>query len=141
MKPIIFTVIVYLISPFNMNAQEMPKIKITVASRSFVVTTYDNATARSFLALLPMTITMNDVNGNEKYRPLESNLPTSAAVPSKINAGDLMLWGANGLVLFYETFKTSYSYSKIGYIKNASGLKEALESNKVTTTFELIDNQ
>ena len=106
MKPIILAIVIYLISTFNMNAKETPQIKVTVDSKSFLVTTYDNATARSFLALLPITITMNDVNGNEKYRPLESNLPTSAAVPPKINAGDLMLWGANGLVLFYETFNT-----------------------------------
>lgn len=139
MKPIILAIVIYLISTFNMNAKETPQIKVTVDSKSFLVTTYDNATARSFLALLPITITMNDVNGNEKYRPLESNLPTSAAVPPKINAGDLMLWGANGLVLFYETFNTSYSYSKIGNMEDASGLKEALESNKATVTFELIE--
>lgn len=137
MKSIILTIIVYLISTFSMNAQETPKIKITVGSYSFSVITYDNATARAFVALLPLTITMNDVNGNEKYRPLQSNLPTSPEVPPKINAGDLMLWGANGLVLFYETFNTSYSYSKIGYMENASGLKEALGTDNPTVTFEV----
>lgn len=137
MKPIIFTVITYLISMYYMNAQEPPKIKITTGSKSFVVTTYENATVRAFIALLPLTITMNDVNGNEKYRPLQSNLPTSPEIPPKINAGDLMLWGSNGLVLFYETFNTSYSYSKIGYMENASGLKEALGTNNPTVTFEV----
>lgn len=138
MKPIILTIIAYLISMIDMNAQETPKIKVTVGSNSFSVTTYDNATARAFIALLPLTITMNDVNGNEKYRPLQSNLPTIPEVPPKINTGDLMLWGANGLVLFYETFNTSYSYSKIGYMENASGLKEALGTNNPTVTFEVL---
>lgn len=123
---------------FNMNAQETPTIKVTVDSKSFLITTYDNSTARAFLAFLPMTITMNDVNGNEKYRPLKGNLPTAAEIPPKINAGDLMLWGANGLVLFYESFKTSYSYSKIGFMENASGLKEALGSKNPTVSFELL---
>lgn len=49
-----------------------------------------------------------------------------------------MLWGANGLVLFYETFNTSYSYSKIGFMENSSGLKEALGSNNPTVTFEVL---
>lgn len=49
-----------------------------------------------------------------------------------------MLWGSNGLVLFYETFNTSYSYSKIGYMENASGLKDALGSNNPTVTFEVL---
>ena len=138
MKPIILTIIVYFISTFSMNAQETPKIKVSVGSNSFSVITYDNSTARAFIALLPLTITMNDVNGNEKYRPLQGNLPTSPEVPSKINTGDLMLWGANGLVLFYETFNTSYSYSKIGYMENAAGLKDALGPNNPTITFEVL---
>jgi hypothetical protein len=140
MKPIISTIIIYLISTFNMNAQETPKIKVTVAEKSFIITTYDNSTARAFLVLLPLTITMNDVNGNEKYRPLQRNLPTSPEIPPKINVGDLMLWGANGLVLFYETFTTSYSYTRIGHIDNPTGLKTALGQNNPTITFELLGN-
>lgn len=138
MKPIFLIIIAYLISMFSMNAQETLKINVKVGTKSFLVTTYDNATARAFIALLPLTIAMNDVNGNEKYRPLQSNLPTSPEVPPKINTGDLMLWGANGLVLFYETFNTSYSYSKIGYMENVSGLKEALGTNNPTVTFEVL---
>ena len=138
MKTINLIIIIYFITVLNMNAQETPKIKVTVGTKSFLVTTYDNATARAFLALLPLTVTMTDVNLNEKFIPLKENLPTSAAVPPKINAGDLMLWGANGLVLFYETFTTSYSYSKIGYMENASGLKEALGTNNPTVTFEVL---
>jgi hypothetical protein len=140
MKQITFVIILNFLAMQSINAQETPKIKITVGATSFVVTTYDNATARGFLALLPMTVTMNDVNRNEKFRPLQSNLPTSPEIPPKINAGDLMLWGTDGLVLFYETFTTSYSYSKIGYMKDASGLKTALGPDNPTVTFELIGN-
>jgi hypothetical protein len=140
MKQIKFVIILNFIAMHSINAQETPKIKITVGSASFVVTTYDNATARGFLALLPMTITMNDVNRNEKFRPLQSNLPTSPEIPPKINVGDLMLYGTDGLVLFYETFTTSYSYSKIGYMKDASGLKAALGPDNPTVSFELIGN-
>lgn len=94
MKQITFIIILNFLAIQSLNAQETPKIKITVGTASFVLTTYDNATARGFLALLPMTITMNDVNRNEKFRPLKSNLPTSPEIPPKINVGDLMLWGA-----------------------------------------------
>lgn len=124
----------------NINAQETPKIKITIGATSFVVTTYDNATAKAFVALLPMTVTMNELNGNEKYNYLSGNLPNSPANPATINNGDLMLYGQNCLVLFYETFSTSYSYTKIGYIDNPTGLKTALGSNNPTVTFELVGN-
>ena len=91
MKQITLVIILNVLAMQSINAQETPKIKITVGSASFVVTTYDNATARSFLALLPMTVIMNDVNRNEKFRPLQSKLPTSPEIPPKINVGDLML--------------------------------------------------
>lgn len=130
----------YFISLLTMNAQETAKIKITVGANSFVATTYDNATAKAFVALLPMTVSMNELNRNEKYYYLSGNLPNSPENPSTINAGDLMLYGQNCLVLFYETFTTSYSYTKIGSIENITGLKTALGPNNPTVAFELMGN-
>lgn len=122
------------------NAQGTAKIKITVGSASFVATTYDNETARAFVAMLPMTISMNELNGNEKYFYLSANLPTLPEHPSTIHAGDLMLYGQSCIVLFYETFSTSYSYTKIGAVDNPTGLKSALGTNSATVSFELIGN-
>lgn len=40
-----------------------------------------------------------------------------------------MLWGNNCLVLFYEDFTTSYSYTRIGKIVDVDGLISALKGN------------
>ena len=136
----LFLITVYLISMLNMNAQITPKIKIKVGSTSFVATTYDNATAKAFIALLPMTINMSELNGNEKYHFLPADLPSAPERPSTIKAGDLMLYGTNGIVLFYETFTTSYSYTPIGNIENPADLKAALGMNNPTVTFEVLGN-
>ena len=44
--------------------------------------------------------------------------------------------GSNCIVVFYETFKTSYSYTRIGKVKDTASLKKALGSGDVTIKFE-----
>ena len=112
-------------------------ITIRVDDRSFTVTLEDNATTRAFTALLPMTITMNELNGNEKYYYLSESLPTDSYRLGTFRNGDLMLYGSNCLVLFYETFSSSYSYTRLGQLENPSGLSSALGQGNVTVTFEI----
>ena len=110
-------------------------MRITVGSAVFLATLEDNPTAQAFKGLLPLTLNMTDVNGNEKYYQFADSLPANASNPGTIHAGDVMLYGSNGLVLFYETFSTSYSYTRIGRIDDASGLAAALGTGNVTVTF------
>jgi len=140
MKQIICSIIICFISLLNIKAQETPRIRISIGTTSFVATTYENATTKAFIALLPLTVTMNEMNGNEKYNYLSGSLPNSPANPSTINTGDLMLYGSNCIVLFYETLSTSYSYTQIASIDNPSGLKTALGSGNPTVIFELVGN-
>ncbi len=111
-------------------------VEITVNGHTFKAVLYDNETAKAFKAMLPMTITMDELNGNEKYYFFDGSLPTDSTRPGTIKEGDLMLYGSSCLVLFYETFQSSYSYTKIGYIDDTVGLKNALGSGNVTVTYE-----
>lgn len=119
------------------NPAKATKMKITIGSRSFTATLYDNPTVTAFKAMLPLTLDMSDLNGNEKFFHFSTNLPTDASNPGTIQAGDLMLWNANSLVLFYKTFPTFYSYTKLGRIENPSELSSAVGSGKVKVRFEL----
>ena len=82
----------------------------------------DNETALEFSKLLPLTVDMKELNGNEKYVYLDNSLPTNPYNPKHIEAGDVMLFGDNCLVIFYKSFDTSYSYTKIGHIDNLPNL-------------------
>ena len=113
------------------------KMRITIGNKTFPATLHNNATAAAFKSLLPMTVKMVDLNGNEKYFDLSSNLPTNASNPRTIQSGDLMMYGSNTLVLFYKTFPTSYSYTKLGRINDPEGLAAAVGSGNVTVTYEL----
>lgn len=113
------------------------KMKIKVGNQTFTATLYDNATSVAFKAMLPITLNMVELNGNEKYVDLSRDLPTNASNPGTIKTGDLMLYGSNTLVLFYKTFSTSYSYTKLGRIDDVKSLADAVGSGKVTVIFEL----
>ena len=113
------------------------KIKITLGTNSFNATLYNNATVTAFKEKLPMTIDMNELNGNEKYFDLPNSLPAKATNPGTIQTGDLMLYGANTLVLFYKTFSTSYNYTRLARIDNPTGLAAALGSGNITVKFEV----
>lgn len=113
----------------------MASIIISAGSSVFTAALYDNDTARAFLALLPMTLNMSELNGNEKYFYLPDSLPADARRAGGIQAGDLMLYGSDCLVLFYEGFTSSYSYTGIGSIEDASGLSDALGGGDVQVSF------
>ena len=113
------------------------KLKVTVGSAAFTAILHNNATATEFKSMLPMTINMTELNGNEKYFDLPGNLPTSASNPGTIQTGDLMLYGSNTLVLFYKKFSTSYNYTRLARIDNSTGLAAALGSGSITVKFEL----
>ena len=43
-------------------------------------------------------------------------------------------------MLFYDTFETTYAYTRIGAINDPTGLAEALGYGPATVTFELIED-
>ncbi len=112
------------------------KMKIKIGNSTFTATLYNNSTASTFKSLLPLTVNMHELNGNEKYVDLSSNLPANASNPRIIQNGDLMLYDSSTLVLFYKTFPTSYAYTTLGRIDNPSGLTAALGAGNVTVAFE-----
>lgn len=113
------------------------KINIIVCSKTFTATLLENETVENFLLMLPLTVEMADLNRNEKFYRLSKNLHTNPSNPGTIQTGDLMLWGSSTAVIFYQTFSTTYSYTRLGKVDDPAGLAEALGAGNVTVTFEL----
>lgn len=114
---------------------DMQKLIIEVGDKTFTAALYDSETVTAFTEMLPLALNMSELNGNEKYYYLDDSLPTDSKRPSGIKEGDIMLYGSSCLVLFYESFSTSYSYTPIGHIDDPSGLAKALGSGSVEVTF------
>ena len=121
------------------NKSENIKINLTVNNKTFSATLENNETTRELTQMFPMTIQMSDLNSNEKYNYLDTNLTTNASRVSRINAGDIKLFGSNCLVVFYESFNTSYSYTNLGKVDNANDFVNELGRGSVTVTFELAE--
>lgn len=78
---------------------------------------------------------MEELNGNEKFHRLSKGFPSKPQQVATIHNGELLLWESDTVVLFYETFSTSYSYTRIGKIDDPDGLAKAVGSGNVTVQF------
>ena len=88
--------------PNNFQKTDSSQLSVTIGSHTFQAAVYNNATSNAFKKKLPLITNMRELNGNEKYFDLPGNLPANASNPGTIQAGDLMLYGSNTLVLFYK---------------------------------------
>ena len=108
-------------------------IKITAGGKTFTADIEDSETGKAFLAKLPLSLDMSELNGNEKYC-YGVDLPRSDKHYDSIAAGDLMLYSGNCVVLFYDS-AGGYSYTRIGKLSSTDGLKEALGTGNISVTF------
>ena len=131
-KKILLVLIVILITGCSNNKVELPKenndlgvinqVKVLIDKKGYTINLEDNETAKVFVNMLPLELNMNELNGNEKYVYLDRKLPVNPSNINKINAGDVMIYGNDCLVIFYKSFTSSYSYTKIGHIDNLPNL-------------------
>ena len=113
--------------------EEAMTIKITVGGKVFSADIEASETGRAFVAKLPMTLDMSELNGNEKYC-YGVSLPRADKYFGTIAAGDLMLYSGNCIVLFYGP-AGGYSYTRIGCLQSTDGLAAALGHGSATVTF------
>lgn len=111
------------------------RVWMTIGEHRYAVTLADTESARAFAARLPMKLDMADLNANEKKFDLPEPLPANASRPGTIRNGDLMLWGAHTVVLFYLTFDSPYAYTRLGRVDDPTGLAKALGRANVKVHF------
>ncbi|RYG35754.1 hypothetical protein EON81_11815 [bacterium] len=110
-------------------------MKIKIGSETFSATLENTPAAKEFKGRLPLSLKMAELNGNEKHVELPKALTTDSRQPGTIREGDLLLYGDRTLVLFYKTFKSPYSYTRLGKVDDSTGLAASLGSGDVEVTF------
>lgn len=92
------------------------KIRFTIDGKAIEATLLDNATARNFLSLLPMTLTLKDYASTEKIAYLPRKLSTAGA-PEGVDPsiGDITYYAPWGnLAIFYKDFGYASGLVKLG---------------------------
>ena len=132
-------ILTFMLFFINCNAfgDNMQNIIITIKNKKYEAILYDNSTTKELIKNFPISITMSDLNGNEKYYNFSKSFSTSSENVANINKGDIMLFGDNCLVIFYKSFSTHYKYTKLGYIKNTEDLERSFGKGDISITFEI----
>jgi hypothetical protein len=68
------------------------KIRISIADKVVIATVSDNATARDFVSVLPLSVSMKDLFGREKYGDLPKALSENGPRKNTYEVGDIAYW-------------------------------------------------
>jgi hypothetical protein len=112
------------------------KIRLTIDGTAVVATLLDNPTARDFLSLLPMTLTLEDYASTEKIGYPPRKLSTAGA-PAGVDpaVGDIAYYAPWGnLAIFYKDFGYSSGLVTLGRID--SGLEALSVGGSLKVTIE-----
>jgi hypothetical protein len=88
------------LSPPAYSADNNLKIRLRIENRVLTATLIDNKTARDFISLLPLTLTMDDLFRREKYGPLPRALSKGERTRSH-EVGDIGYWSPGPDVAIY----------------------------------------
>lgn len=114
------------------------KMNVTIGDQSFTATLEDNAATRELVKIMeeePISINMDDYSGFEKVGSLGRSLTTDNRQITT-QAGDIVLYNGNQIVMFYGS--NSWSYTKIETIDDLSGWEEALGKGSITAVFSIV---
>jgi hypothetical protein len=110
-------------------------IEVMIDDQTYTAVLYDNETAHELAARLPLTLSMESLHDNEVYYFFDKGFPMNESYPSSIQTGDLMLYGSDCLVLFYEDFTPTYRYTPIGRLEHAEDLATFLKNGSTEVRF------
>jgi hypothetical protein len=115
------------------------KIRLTIDGKAMTATLIDNATARDFLSLLPMTVTLEDYAQTEKITYLPRKLSRAGAPPGiDPSVGDITYYAPWGnLAIFYKDFGYSRGLIHLGRID--SGIEALNVPGPLKVTIESVE--
>ena len=115
------------------------KMNVQVGDYNFTATLETNAAVEELVEMMkegPITISMSDYSGFEKVGSLGRSLTRNDS-QTTTDAGDIVLYNGNSIVMFYGS--NSWSYTGIGKIDDLTDWNKALGSGSITAVFTLAE--
>lgn len=83
--------------------EDTMKMRITVNGKAITATLIDSETTRDFISLLPLTLTMNDLFGREKFGHLPRAISEEGKRTQTYEVGDVIYWSPRqDVAMFYR---------------------------------------
>lgn len=103
------------------------KVRIVIGDTIIPVALDDNATARDFASLLPLTLTLEDYAATEKVATLPRKLSTAGAPPgAAAEVGDVSYYAPWGnLAIFHKPFRHASGLIRLGRIQGSFDVLKA----------------
>ena len=121
---------------------EAMKIRLKMNSRSLEATLRQDETARDFLSLLPLTLTMRDLFGREKFGHLPRAISDSGERTHSYQVGEIAYWspGPDIAVFYRHDGQTIPAPGLIIIGKVESGVETLNVPGSLEMTLELAKN-
>lgn len=112
--------------------EENDTMNININGQVASVQLEDNTTTKAILANMPFTIQMDDLHQNEKYHYFDKSFPVSPQPIQTIEAGDVLLYQNNCLVIFYQAAEPVVPYTRIGKISRFQDIRASFGNKSVS---------
>jgi hypothetical protein len=119
--------------------EQKMKINITIGGKLLTATLADNATAQEFVSVLPLSVSMNDLFGREKYGDVPKALSESGPRRNRYEVGDIAYWSPDHqfAIYYHQDGESIPSPGIIPIAKIDRGVEAFNVSGSVKVTIEL----
>jgi hypothetical protein len=115
------------------------QLNLNIGGKVLTATLVDNATARDFVSVLPLSVSMNDLFGREKYGDLPKALSENGPKKSRYEVGDIAYWSPDNqfAVYYHQDGKSIPSPGIIPIARIDNGVEAFDVPDSVKVTIEL----
>lgn len=112
------------------------RINLVINGKSYPAILSNNVSAKALVSRMPFTKILKTYQDQEMYTYLTTPIESDPQSVNGIHAGDLMLFGEDCLMLFFQNSNNTYRYTPLASIMDTRGLVSLMSQGSVTVTFQ-----